>query len=81
MTRGEDVKILVDYDLFDVNVKGMTGVFLKTDDASGKSLVRFWINGEWGEFSEGQFERVEPGHVPEKNRELISRIKTLEYSY
>ena len=81
MVRGEDVKVLIDYDLFDVNVKGMTGIFIKTDDCTGKFLVRFAVNGEWGEFNEEQIERVNPGQVSKANLEFVSKVKTLEYSY
>ena len=49
---------------------------------SVKSLTYFWINGEWAELESSQFELInKPGYVSSKNKEFVSRIKTLEYSY
>tara|TARA_Y100001954_G_C15637178_1_gene515747 strand:- start:521 stop:769 length:249 start_codon:yes stop_codon:yes gene_type:complete len=82
MKRGEAVKCIVDYDLFDVNIKGEEGCFVKLDPFSNKSLTYFWINGEWAELESSQFELInKPGYVSSKNKEFVSRIKTLEYSY
>ena len=82
MKRGEAVRCIVDYDLFDVNINGEEGCFVKLDEVSNKSLTYFWINGEWAELEESQFELInKPGHIPVKNRKFVSCIKTLEYSY
>ena len=82
MKRGEAVKCIVDYDLFDVNINGEEGCFVKLDEASNKSLTYFWINGEWAELESFQFELInKPGYIPARNKEFVSRIKTLEYSY
>ena len=82
MKRGEAVRCIVDYDLFGVNVNGKEGCFVKLDPVSSKSLIYFWKNGEWAELEPSQFKRVnKPGYIPSKNKEFLSRIKTLEYSY
>ena len=82
MKRGEAVRCIVDYALFDVNINGEEGCFVKLDPVSNKSLTYFWINGEWAELESSQFELInKPGYVSSKNKEFVSRIKTLEYSY
>ena len=82
MKRGEAVRCIVDYDLFDVNINGEEGCFVKLDEVSSKSLTYFWINEEWAELELSEFELInKPGYIPEKNKEFESRIKTLEYSY
>ena len=82
MIRGEAVRCVVDYDLFDVNINGEEGCFIKLDEVSNKSLTDFWVNGEWAELAPQQFELInKPGYIPAKNKEFVSQIKTLEYSY
>jgi len=34
MIRGEEVMVIADYDLFDLNIKGEKGDYLKTDERS-----------------------------------------------
>ena len=82
MKRGEAIRCIADYDLFGVNVNGQEGCFVKFDENSGKSLVYFWVNGEWAELESEQMELInKPGYISSKNKEFVSRIKTLEYSY
>jgi len=81
MTRGEDLMVLVDYDLFGLNVKGKVGVFLKVDESTGKSLIHFPQNGEYGELLPSQYERVSPGVVSEKNEDFISNIHTMKITF
>ena len=82
MKRGEVVRCIVDYDLFDLNINGEEGCFIKMDENSKKFLTYFWANGEWAELKRDQFELVnKPGYIPAKNKEFISRIRTLEYSF
>jgi len=81
MKRGEAIRCIDDYDLFDLNVKGEEGCFIKLDTHSNKSLIYFWINGEWAELKEEQFELInKPGYIPAKNKEFVKYIKRLEYS-
>ena len=81
MVRGEAVKILVDYDLFDHNVKNEIGIYLKTSEHNNKHLIHFLRLGEWGEFKEEWVERIDPGKVPEVNRDFVSRVRTMVVSY
>ena len=82
MKRGEAIRCIVDYDLFDVNINGEEGCFVKLDEVTKKSLSYFWINEEWAELSPEQFELVnKPGYIPAKNKKFVSTIKTLQYSY
>lgn len=77
MTRGETLKILVDYDLFDVNVKDHFAVYLKTDEVTNKHLVYFFGVEEWAEFSDEQIERINPNFISDENKDFISRVITL----
>lgn len=81
MTRGESLKVLIDYDLFGTNVKEEVGVYLKTNQMTNKHLVCFLDTGEWGEFKDEWVERVDPDKVPPVNKEFISRVVTLELTY
>ena len=82
MKRGEAVRCVVDYDLFDININSQEGCFVKLDKISNKFLIYFWINGEWAELELSQFVLVnKPGYIPKKNKKFVDRIKTLEYSY
>lgn len=81
ITRGEEFLVLTDYDLFDLNVKGLKGIYLKTDGASGKYLLRFLENGEYAEVSPTDLERVNPGFVSSENEEFVSNVKTLVYTF
>ena len=76
--RGESVKAIKDYDLFDNNVNGMVGVYLKTDERSGKHLVYFQQVGEWAELTSDSIEQLAPGNISGENQEFISRIKEME---
>jgi len=80
--RGETVRCIVDYDLFDLNIKGKEGCLVKEDEKTGKFLVHFPENGEWAELRREQFEPVNaPGYIPEKNKKFVKNVKTLEYTY
>ena len=82
MKRGEAVRCIVDYDLFDVNINGEEGCFVKYSTSTKKHLIWFPCNGEWAELKSDQFERSnKPGYIPLRYKEFVSRIKTLEYSY
>jgi hypothetical protein len=81
MTRGESLRVLIDYDLFGTNAKGEVGVYLKTDQVTNKHLVYFLEIEEWGEFKDEWVERVDPDKVPPVHEELVSRITTLKITY
>ena len=79
--RGEDIKAIEDYDLFGNNINGSLGIYLKTDPSSKKLLVYFPDFGEWAEIKQEAIFRVNPGLIPEKNKNFISRIKTMVCTY
>jgi hypothetical protein len=81
MTRGETLKILVDYDLYGVNVKDHVGVYVKTDQFTGKHLVYFFGVGEWAEFEDDTIERENPDFVSPENRDFVSQIKTMTITF
>lgn len=81
LKRGEEIRVLVKYDLFDLDLEGKIGMYVTTSAITKKHLCYFWDNGEWAELSPEHIEAVNPGHIPPKNIEFSSRIKTLEYSY
>ena len=80
MIPGETVKVKIDYDLYDLNIKGLRGVYVKTLNNS-KYLVYFRQNGEWAELLPVQVSRVKPGAVSKKNQNFIKRTKTMVYTY
>jgi hypothetical protein len=81
MKRGEEVVVIVDYDLFDLNVKGEKGVYLKTDEVSGKHLIYFPVNGEWADLPDDHIKRHRPGKVSRKNKEFVDLVKTMPTTY
>lgn len=82
MKRGEAIKCIVDYDLFGLNINGKEGCYLKVDEETKKSLIYFWENGEWAELGGHQFVLInKPGYIPSRNKEFVSSIKTLEYTF
>lgn len=80
MTRGEELRINIHYDLFGFDVYKKRGIYVSTSEASGKILIYFPKLGDWGEFLIDQVKRVEPGVVTQKNAEFIECVKKMEYS-
>ena len=78
LIKGETVIIRQEYDLFDNQMEGREGLYIKTDKTTGKHLIYFPQIGEWGEVD--NVERIEERVIQEKNKNLVSRIKTLEYN-
>ena len=81
MTRGEEIRVLVDYDLFDVNIKNEIGVYIQTTPSNQKHLVYMPINHEWAELSDEQIERVAPDTISEENSDFVSRIQTMRITF
>jgi hypothetical protein len=81
MIRGEEVMVIVDYDLFDLNINGEKGVYIKTDKRSGKHLIYFPVNSEWAELPDGSVEQTKPGKVSRKNKKFISSIREMPTTY
>ena len=80
MTRGEAVRCVVDYDLFDCdNVNGEEGCYIHYSEANKKHLIYFPDCGEWAELGEQEFETInKPGHIPRKNKEFIKNLDRLK---
>jgi hypothetical protein len=81
MIRGEEVIVLEDYDLFDLNIKGEKGIYLKTDEISGKHLVYFPVNGEWADLPDDHIKQTKPGKVSRKNKEFVSLIMLMPITF
>lgn len=81
MTRGESLKVLIDYDLFDNNLNGEVVIFLKQDKRSNKCLVYSPTVDEWAELRPSDVERLNPGVVPNSNQEFIDNIRTMISTY
>ena len=77
MRRGQEVKFLIEMDLFGTNIEGLHGVYLKTDENTGKHLFYVPVLGEWGELASGSFELALSGRVTKKNKEFVSRVRQL----
>ena len=77
MTKGESVLVIKDYDLFDENIKGCKGIYIKTDKTTGKYLIYFPINQEWADMTPDLVKRVKPGFVNKKNKDFVKNVKTL----
>lgn len=80
MKPGEYLKVLVDYNLYGLNLKDTKGVYVKTLN-NGKHLTYFKESGEWAELTDEQVKRTRPGFVSEKNQRFIDRTKTMVYTF
>lgn len=78
MVKGETVIIRQEYDLFDNQMNGQRGIYLKTNEETGKHLIYFPQVQEFGEIKE--IERVNQGVIEEHHKNIVSRIVTLEYN-
>jgi hypothetical protein len=80
--RGEAVRCTVDYDLFEVNINGEQGCFIKYSEVNDKYVIRFDCNEEWAELRKGEFELVNnPGYIPKQYKNLIKHIATMKTTY
>ena len=80
MKPGEYLRVLIDYNLYDLNLKDLKGIYVKTLN-NGKHLTHFKDNEEWAELSDDQVKRTRPGFVSKKNQKFIDRTKTMVYSF
>ena len=80
MTRGEAVRCVVNYDLFDCdNINGEEGCYIHYSEANKKHLIYFPDCGEWAELSEDEFERInKPGYVPKRNQKIVNNVARLK---
>ena len=82
MNRGEELKVLVDYDLFGHNCNEEIGVYLKTDKKTGKHLMYFPQFKEWGEIPADAVARVRPsGFVLKVHREFVSLVSEMKITF
>jgi ubiquitin C-terminal hydrolase len=80
MKPGEYLRVLVDYNLYGLNLKDLKGIYIKTLE-NGKYLTFFKENEEWAELSDDQVKRSRPGFVSEKNKKFVDRAKTMIYTF
>jgi hypothetical protein len=78
MVLGEAVIVKQEYSLFDNEVEGEEGIFVRVDSTTNKSLVYFPQFKEWAEIE--HLERVEEGVVPEKNKSFAENVRELNYT-
>ncbi len=83
MTKGEAVRCIEDYELFECgNINGQEGCYICYSESNGKHIVYFSECGEWAELKEDQFERLDSaGIVPKKNEDFISRVSRMQIEY
>lgn len=77
MTKGEEIKCIVQYNLFDNDIENMIGLYIKTDLHTGKHLIYFKDIEEWAELLDEQIELVKDNFVSKENQKLADRIKEL----
>ena len=78
ITKGESVIARQDYNLFGVNVNGKEGIYCDTNERTGRALIYFPELEEFGELLE--FDRVNPGFVPDTNKGFADRLSKLEFT-
>lgn len=78
--KGEEIKVVEEYKVFGYNAKGQVGVYISKSSTTGKSLVYFPKQEEWGELEEDKYKRLKPGKISKKNKEFISRVKKMEWT-
>jgi len=78
MVKGESVIARQDYNLYGVNVNGKEGIYCDTNKETGRALIYFPEVEEYGEIID--FERVNSGVVPEKNKGFAARLSKLEFT-
>ena len=78
-TQGETVRVLIDYDLFGVNINGLTGFYIKKDARTNRNLIYMPVNSEWCELKDEWFERPNPGRLSPEASEFILTLGELTY--
>ena len=81
MTKGEAVRCIEDYELFDCgNINGEEGYYISYSESNGKHMVYFPGCGEWAELTENQIERInKKGYIPRKNKAFVKLVSKMEY--
>ena len=81
MTKGETVRCVEDYELFECgNINGEEGYYICYSESNGKHMIYFPECGEWAELTDEQIERVnKEGYIPKKNKDFIKLVSKMEY--
>ena len=80
-TKGETVKCIVDYDLFDYNINGEEGCYIRHSEMNNKHIIYFPCNKEWAELPVESFELVnKPGYISAKYKKFVKNVRLLEYT-
>ena len=79
LVEGETIRMLIDYDLFGVNINGMTGCYIKSGVATGRHLTYIPSTLEWCELKSDCFERVSPGFVTDEAEVFLATLGVLKY--
>jgi len=78
LIRGEEIKFIIDYDLYGHNINGMIGLVAREDSGNGKPLVCVQsANGEWIEPKDSMYIRLNPGVVPSSSLPFLERVVKL----
>ena len=78
MVPGEEIRAIVDYDLFGNNIRDQIGVYVKTNKRSGKHLIFYPQFEEWAELVTAQLEVIDDSFVTETNRDFINSLAKLK---
>jgi hypothetical protein len=76
MKPGYSVICTVSYDLYDINIEGERGCYIREYPERGKHLIWFPCNGEYAELREDQF-RIKSKRISKDCADLASRIRIL----
>ena len=80
VVKGETVKFIKEYDLYDLQLKGLNGILCRATEYN-KYLIYVPDNEEWCEVSPDYVRRVRPGYVSKKNKKFSDLVKQLVYSF
>jgi predicted Rossmann-fold nucleotide-binding protein len=75
--KGEEVRCIVDYNLFDNEIRDMIGMYIRTNPDTNKHLIYFRDIGEWGELLDEEIQLVNDGFVSHENKEIAETIREL----
>ena len=78
MIKGEEIKCVVSYNLFDNDIKDVVGLYVRTNNDTGKHLIYFKEIEEWAELTDDQIELVNKSFVSTENQKLADRIQELK---
>ncbi len=78
LVRGEEIRFIVDYDLYGHNLNGLVGLVVREDSGNGKPLVYVEeADGEWIEPETELYDRVDPGIVPANRLKFLQTVRKM----